>query len=321
MTEAKGIHAHPTMKLGRRPADPTKPKLRLASFLKAVPDHPIIDKAPPLNYPMDHNDEAGDCVVAGWDHTRQVIKALLTGVNVNYSDDQILKFYQTQNPNFKSWADSGGRYDEGMVIQDFLSYLTKQGEILGFAAVDPANEDEVKAAIYLGLAIITGEDLQTAQQSQTIWDYHHSADWGGHCTTWVGYKGSPDYDTCVTWGGLTDMTQAFVRNQVSEAWFVITKDHVDHPGFRSGFDIAKFAQAYKDITGRDFPVTVNPEPTPTPVPVPPAPGGDNSFREACKAYPGLVEKLDKLAARNKQLSIKDGEHQAAWALAKSYGFR
>ncbi|MBL7487529.1 MULTISPECIES: hypothetical protein [unclassified Frankia] len=315
MTQALGIHAHPDRKLGRRPNDAAKPRLLFAEFVAAAPAHPVADPAPDLSWPMDGNDQFGDCVVAGSDHALQAIYTTLAGSYTNWTSDQIVAFYRTQNPDFDPETGSG---DGGMVIQDFLSYLVKQGVILGFAAIDPHNEDEVKAAVYLGLAIVTGEDLDVAQQTQTIWDHvAGSAEWGGHCTVWVGYPGSPDYDTCVSWGQEVQMTQRFVTSQVSEAWFIVTQAHVDHPAFRAGFDLASFAAAYTAMTGRPFPVDVPPGPTPTPptptppTPVPPTPPAD--------ADAELWQSVRSWAnGRHVGSAKKAASALTAWAHAKGY---
>lgn len=270
MTEARGIHAHPTLKLGRR-----SPSLRrsvaFGAFLKAAPAHPIADPPPNLNYPMDKNDVAGDCVVAGLDHALQTISAALGVQRSNWTDAQILAYYQTQNPGFKSWADGGGANDGGMDIQTFLEYLVAHKVILAFGRIDHTSEDEMKAAVYLGVAIVTGEDLEVAQQTQTVWDYKASNEWGGHCTCTVGYSGSPDRQACVTWGGVTEMTQAFISRQLSEAWFVLTQAHVDHPAFRAGFDVAAFSAAISELTGGKVVVPVPAPQPPQPAPAP-APG-------------------------------------------------
>jgi len=86
------------------------------------------------------------------DHALQIVETLLTGSYVNWGDAQLLRAYQSQNPGFTSWADAGGPNDQGMDVQAFLSWMVKQGLILGFAKIDPTNEDEVKAAVWLFLA-------------------------------------------------------------------------------------------------------------------------------------------------------------------------
>lgn len=273
MSEARGIHAHASMKLGRRPVDKRKASIDAASFLRVdrVPDHPLVDPVPLLNYPMDRNDQAGCCVVAGLDHALQTIHAQLGVPRANWTDGELLAFYQTQNPGFRTWADADGPHDQGMEIQAFLSYLQQHaGMISGFGRLDHNDSELLKAATWVGLAIVTGEDLRRAQQRQKVWDYvAGSPGWGGHCTCTVGYSNSPDTQACVTWGQVVQMTEAFVANQVEEAWFVLTPAHIANPAFRNHFDLAGFAQAVRDITENKIVIPV-PPPTPVP-PVPPYP--------------------------------------------------
>jgi hypothetical protein len=267
MTDALGIHDHATQKLGRR--DPSNgPAIIFGEHLTGTPPTtPIVNPAPRLVWPMDMNNEWGDCVVAGVDHGLEAIYTALMGSYANWKTDQILSYYRTQNPNFDPTTGVG---DNGMDIQTFLAYLAKRGVILGFAKIDHTNPAEMDAAIYLGLAIITGETLTVAQQTQQVWDVvAGDAVWGGHCTVSVGYPGAST-DTCVTWGKTMDMTERFVQTAVEEAWFIVTQAHVNNPSFRAGYDMASFAAQYKVLTGRDFPVSITPVPAPTPTP-PPAP--------------------------------------------------
>lgn len=265
MSEAVGIHAHPTKKLGTRPEDTSREKVAIDSFLwrTGLPVYPEIDEQPSYVYPMDHNDSVGDCVDAGADHTCQVVLTALTGSYTNWDDATLLEFYQTQNPGFTSWADAGGPNDNGMVIAEFLDFLIKKGVILAYGKLDIANEASLKAAIDIGLGIITGENLTVAQQEGSVWDYvPGSADWGGHCTVWTGYN-AQGYET-VSWGADSYvMTSAFVQHQVTEAYFVLFQAHVDHPGFRDNFNLAEFADAVSQLTKGKVVVPVGPTPVPT----------------------------------------------------------
>jgi hypothetical protein len=272
MSEAVGVHAHESRKLGRRPAG-RKAALDAGAFLRVdrLPDHPLTDPVPPLTYPMDRNDVAGDCVVAGLDHALQTIHAALRVPRANWTDGELLGFYQTQNPGFRTWADGGGNDDGGMEIQAFLSYLqTHAGVISGFGKLDPSDEELLKAATWVGLAIVTGEDLRKAQQTQKVWDYKAgSGEWGGHCTCQVSYAGSPDTMGYVTWGEVVQATQSFVTHQVDEAWFILTPAHIANPTFRNHFDLAGFAAAVRDITDGKIVIPVpGPSPVPSPVPSP-----------------------------------------------------
>lgn len=287
---AIGIHDRPTRKLGRRPEDRAKPKIALADVLATeLPNRPIADGGPLLNFDMDRNDQAGDCVVAGVNHALQVIYNLLGVDYTPWSDDQILAYYQTQNPDFRSWDDAGGPADRGMVIAEFLSYLVKHGVILGFAKVDHRNTEELQTAVYLGLALVSGANMQQAQQTGTLWDYRpDSPDWGGHCTAQDGYD--PNYQT-ISWGSdRYRMTPEFMTKRVDEVYFIITQAHIDHPSFRDGLSLDAFSKAFTAVTGRPWNAKWGPT-HPTPEPTPPN-GGGASFR----LDPDLVARVGQAAA-------------------------
>lgn len=250
------IHSFPGRAKGKR--DPiVRDSVPFKKFLKAIPTAPIVDLAPNYAYPMDGNDTVGDCVVAAWDHFRQVVTGLLTGTAQNFTQDELWSFYKTQNPDFdpNGTPDTNGpgsSFDCGMSVQTFLEYLQSTGYIVGFAKIDQTNESEMKAAVYLGLGIITGVVLDEAQMDQFdqgIWDnVSGSPADGGHCIPLVGYLGTPDQITCVTWAKLVQCTQAFILDQMDEAWFVITPFHIANPGFRDHFDLEGFANAVSEIT-------------------------------------------------------------------------
>lgn len=233
-----------TFKLGKLAPKNSK-SLSFGDFLTKIPDCPLVDFAPDYSYPMDENDRIGDCVVAGFDHLRQAVTGLLTGTQKNFTTAEIEAFYKTQNPNFPA-------EDNGMDIQTFLECLQAGKHIIGFARIDHANEQLMKSATYLGLGIMTGVQLQQAQEAQFPgqWDYvAGSPILGGHCVPSVGYNNSPDILDVVSWGRLLGATQSFFGHQCDEAWFVLMQEHVDHPSFRNHFDVAGFATAVSEITG------------------------------------------------------------------------
>lgn len=259
------------MRLGRKPKV-DKPKLKLAQFIKAVPAHPVAsDDTAGVSYGLDGNDNYGVCVPTGYDNLRRTVTHLLTGTQQSMTQDEIFADYRSQNPGFDPATDAD---DNGMVIQDYLAWLVKAGRILGFASVDVSNDDELTAAEYLFLAVLWGVDLQTAQQSQTdagLWDYKRSGQWGGHCIAVPAYEASDRQDV-ITWAERVGTTDAFRRHQLDEAWVVILPEHVANPGFRKGFDLQAFADAFEAITGTPFPAVV-PDPGPQPEPPAPTPPG------------------------------------------------
>lgn len=300
---AIGIHAHPHLKLGARPENTAKPKVAFSDFLTAVPSHPLTDLGPKLAFDMDQNQVAGVCAVAAVNHALQVIYSLLQEPFTPWTYDQILAYYQTQNPGFRSWADGGNdALDGGMIIADFLSYLVKQGVILAFAKVDHTNDEELQAAIYLGLCLVSGANLQVAQQNATVWDdVPGSPDWGGHATAQDGYM--PAYET-ISWGSdRFRMTPAFMTRRVSEVYLVITQAHIDHPGFRENLSLDALTRRLEQLTGRMFHFTPTPPVPPGPPAPPPAPA----------PAPGASFELGAdVAARIDQVAARQGMLPDAW---------
>jgi hypothetical protein len=249
----ENIHTFPGLAKGKRAPEPSRARLSFGDFLTTLPTVPLVDTAPDFVFPMDGNDSVGDCVVAGWDHFRQIVTGLLTGTQKNFTQNEIWAFYKTQNPNFdpnSSTHGAGSSSDNGMSIQLFLEYLVSQKLILGFASVDWKNLAERQAAIYIGLGLMSGVQLQNAQMQQFqngTWDFVAGSPIdGGHCIPEAGYNG--DETDIVSWGKVIKCTSAFVLNQMDECWFVLMQEHIDHPSFRNHFDLKGFADAVKAIT-------------------------------------------------------------------------
>lgn len=310
----------PDYKLGRRPPS-GKPAILLGDHLRAIPTAPIADAAPNLDFGMDLNDQVGICVVAGArDHALQVINTALLGSYTPMTVDELVRDYQTQNPGFVLGDPNhgaGSADDQGMDIQTYLAYLVRQGVILGFAKVDHTNPAEMDAAVWLGLAIVTGETL-TQQQMQT------NQPWtivpgeqpvGGHCTVTVGYPDGST-DTAVTWGTTVEMDEGFVGHAVEEAWFVVTQAHVDHPRFRGYIDWPSWCAAYTSLTGRPCPVVgpspipplPAPPPSPPPTPIPPV-DPDQQLVAASDAW---------LAIHHRGPNRRFADAVRAWRAAKGY---
>jgi len=280
---AQGVHGHPTRKLGLRPNDPFKPRLLLRSTgaVRGVPEHPLAaDLMDGVALAMDLNDRAGTCVPTAFDHFRRMATQLLTGTAVQASEQDIVAWYRTQNPAFDPAASAdtngpGSDHDGGMVIQDFLAWLTRKGLILGFAAVSTADDEMLKAAAWLAMGPVNGLTLTAAQVGDQfdngVWDEAPGPAVGGHCVPTGAYSaaGRAEED-CASWQKRVHMTARFLDAQRDEAWAVLLPEHLDHPGFRAGFDLAAFAAAFEQITGRPFPVHVTPDPIPPgPRPFPP----------------------------------------------------
>lgn len=274
---------HPNYKLGMTPRDPGKPILKFSAFRRPnvainsplSVDDTIDPHGDQVTFGLDRNNEFGTCVPTGKDNLHRLVSLLLTGQQVSMTWNQVKADYQTQNPDF----DESGAGDSGMVIQDYLAMLAKRGDILGFALVDHGNAQEIQDALYLGLGLLVGVDLRVAQQTQTDaggpWDYvPGSPGWGGHCVVEPAYK--PHDVDVISWLLRLGTTDAFRQHQVAEVYFVVFPEQVAHPDFRVGFDLASYAMAFEQLTGRPFPAVVplDPGPIPTP-PAPPASDADS----------------------------------------------
>lgn len=282
MTEP--VHFHPSRKGGLKPNDPSKPRLRLRALgaVRVVPEHPLSSEMfTGVRLAMDLNDRFGTCVPTGLDNLRKMVTYLLTGVEQSAEITDIVTWYRTQNPRFNPDI-PGGVQDEGMVIQDFLAWCVKQGIIVGFAEIDPADDEMLKAANYLAMGPLNGALLSEAQVYEQydagLWDYDpRSAAAGGHCFATGAYANGQSEEDCATWRKRVGMTATFLDRQRSEAWAVIFPAHLSNPTFRQHFDLGAFALAFEQITGRPAPFVV-PNPEPSPKPVTPAPGGEGWFR-------------------------------------------
>jgi hypothetical protein len=125
----------------------------------------------------------------------------------------------------------------------------------------------VRAAIAIFGSVQLGVNVQAAQESQfddgQPWNYvRGSRDLGGHAMHVAGYT---PWARPVTWAREISTTSTWWQHQVEECWVVIWPEHFSSRAFQAGMDVAALASAYKDLTGRDFPV--QPQPAPSPVPV------------------------------------------------------
>jgi hypothetical protein len=51
---------------------------------------------------------------------------------------------------------------------------------------------------------------------------------------------------------------------MDEAYILLTQAQVDNASFRAHFDLYSFSQAWEQMTGRTFPIVVQPTPAPPP---------------------------------------------------------
>jgi hypothetical protein len=284
--------------LGRR-APKHAPALHLANYLTGVvPDHPASADhfAKVTQWGLWGNDQYGTCGPVSFYNLRKLVTAYATGVEAQPTQDDVFALYKLCNPDFDPRT---GRGDNGVDMQTMLELALKHevlgpGVMLGFAKVDPANLNAVRAATSIFGGLLHGVDLEIAQQSQTDtggpWDYRRSAEWGGHAVLSGRYRvvagaAKQDRQGVVTWAEVIDCTDAFETHQLEEVWAVIFREHLDHPAFQQGVDVPALAADFEQLTGRPFPAA----PTPPAPPGPPIGDVDVALADAYEAFQAAFE--------------------------------
>lgn len=275
----------PGRRLGRRPHDPSVETLRLANYLTgAVPAHPVTADhfSKVTDWGMYRNNQFGICGPTSVANFVKLVTKYLGGTEVSPSQDDVFALYKLCNPDFDPVTGAG---DNGVDMKQMLSFLVKQGiggkKALAFAAIDPTNLDEVRAAISLFGGVLYGVDLKVPQQTQTdngLWDYQPGGKWGGHAVLAGLYTsdGTAHHSdvSVVTWAEVVGTTDTFAQHQLEEAYVVIFEEHLGTTAFQEGVNLAALAADYEALTGRQFPVQPSPQPVPDPTPVPAPPAVD-----------------------------------------------
>jgi hypothetical protein len=264
-------------KLGRR-APKKSPALRFSQFWSgAVPDHPdAVDYLARLqNWQMLGNNDFGDCVAVAAANLRRLISSQL-GLEDYPTQDEVFALYRTQNPNFQPNPNRPVE-DNGMDIQTMLEYWHGNEwsgtKVVAFAAVDPTNLAELKAAIAIFGGVLPGVLVTQANDQEFSngqpWDFvKRSRTLGGHCILGGGYQSTTSGAMrFITWAKETQFTEAFIAHQFEECWIPIFPEHLGTKSFQQGVDLLALAAAYRDLTGKPLPVPT-PVPVPDPVPVP-----------------------------------------------------
>jgi hypothetical protein len=284
---------------GRRPNDPSKPRLRIGPYLRtAQVTPPRVDWLSQVKqWPMYDNDKYGDCVWATIGHQIQALTTYGQGNTIVVHDASLLSAYSAVT----GFDPTKPSTDQGTVVQDALNYWRKTGieghQILAFAQVDHTNRAEVEAAINVFGSVHVGLNFPQSAMDQ----FNAGRDWdtiardggviGGHAVPVGSYDDTTGFDGTVSWARQLRMSQSFWNKYVEEAWIVITKDWLNANGLSpEGVDLYGLGQEFSVRTGQPNPFpkpaptptptpvptpTPTPSPTPTPVPVPtPVPSGE-----------------------------------------------
>lgn len=270
MSQAYGVHEHPTMKLGLRMSDPLANVLTLKWAAGVVPDYPEqADHFPGWQIGMYGNDKYGVCGPTSLANYLRMISKYISGVEFEPPQDAVFDLYKRSgNPNFP--RDDNG-VDMGVMLAAALKGGLGSEEFIGYARLQDNSDPSVMAAINIFRGVLFGVMLQQAQQRQTVqtvWDYQPSAQWGGHAVIAGQYNASSGQVGVGTWAQKVETTANFRKRQLSEVWIPLSKRLITSQRFAdAGVDVQALAADYQTLTGRPFPAAI-PTPSPTPPPIP-----------------------------------------------------
>lgn len=189
-----------------------------------IPDPPASVAVPPAGYPMDGNDQYGDCVAAGMAHLIAAWDAEVGRPGPIPDAQEVLDTY---------FQLTGGQ-DTGLNEATVLS-LWRSSELFGerIAAYAPVDHDNLldlhQAVAFYGGAMLGIQCPQSAQEqfaSGQPWTVvPGSPVVGGHCIIALGY--TPTALLCATWGGIAEVTYPFAARFLDEAWAVIPRQFVE----------------------------------------------------------------------------------------------
>lgn len=222
---------HRSVKLGKDAAIFDERRLKISNyFTSALPaPPPAVDYTGGVTaFGMMLNDQLGCCTISGKGHAVQTITLSACGTMKTVPDSVILSAYQNDcdydsssvlvgdvvTPYDQS-TDNGG--NEPDVLNDWRKNGFGGVNLIAYADANPLNLKHVCQAIYMFGGLYIGVQLPLSAQGQTLWDVSNGSialpgSWGGHCVWVPKYRTAPDGTiifTCITWGGLLDITQAF----------------------------------------------------------------------------------------------------------------
>ena len=242
------------MKYGKLPRKCDYRTLRMGRYLKDLAPPPdsysVLQKIcqilgiPDVTtlFPMDGNDQYGDCTIAALAHAITTFQALLKSQVIMAEADVIALYNQL----------TGGQ-DTGMAELDVLNYWRKNAvdgdEILAYVSIDPRNHDHVKQAIqlfggvYLGFQVT--EECETQFSNGNPWTAGTLTN-DGHAVFAVEYDA--DGVTVLTWGGTQKGGWDWWDQCVDEAYALLPPEASD-PAFCPGFDITTLQTDLAAISG------------------------------------------------------------------------
>ena len=179
------------------------------------------------DYPMDGNDEWGDCVIAGIAHLIAAWNLLVDSTSIPVpTDEQCVALYEQLTG---STTAPGPGLNEASVLSQWRQQGLFDNRIDAYAPVNYGDIVELHQAVafyggvYFGLAC--PESAMQQFQAGEPWTYvPGSTIEGGHCIVALGYTSTALL--CATWGGIAEVTYPFVAHYMDEAFAIISAEYV-----------------------------------------------------------------------------------------------
>ncbi|HET6253316.1 MAG TPA: hypothetical protein VFE32_04555 [Puia sp.] len=187
---------------------------------------------PAVLFPMDGNDQYGDCTIAAAGHAITVYNGLTKKKDIPAKTGLLKTYFQL----------TGGP-DTGLDELKVLNYWQSTGigteKILAFVSIDPKNHMHIKQAIQFFGGVYLG--FQVQQNADQLFDERKP--WtpapltnDGHAVYAVAYDA--DQVTVLTWGNTQLATWSWWDECVDEAYAILPPE-AKNAGYAQGFDFAK----------------------------------------------------------------------------------
>lgn len=251
------------LRLGRQPSRYDYRTLRFDSYASALaPPPPSFDSKDRVYtalktsdasvvFPMDGNDQYGDCTIAARAHADTVWNAFDT-----------VKSIATRAWCLRLYFHLTGGVDSGLdplrVMKNWRGTKSPADNILGFVAIDPANHTHMQQAMALFGCVYVGFQCQ----KDIILDFNAHKPWvpgplinEGHAVVFTGYTGSGPTDllNVLTWGADYQQGQWAWWDECSgggrgEAYAMVP-NAAYNPAFAPGFNTSQLLADLQEVSG------------------------------------------------------------------------
>jgi hypothetical protein len=189
-------------------------------------------------FPIDGNNQYGDCTIAALAHADTVFNGLAGKKQIPAESAATKLYFQ-----LSGGVDSG--LDELNVLNYWQSHTALGSKILAFAVIDVKNHTHLQQAIQIFGGVYLGFQVQ----QNAIADFDARKPWtpdnltnDGHAVFATSYDANGV--TVLTWGNTQQATWAWWDECVDEA-YAILPTAAEEPGYAPGFD---FAQLKVDLS-------------------------------------------------------------------------